>query len=221
MEFLTRRYSPSTTYFYTLMAVIPNVLTLGVLIYTLCIFVSTALGFNQTPFDLGFATLNGFQLTLLVTGLVMTFYTMLGGLWAVMVTDALQFLILFLITLIVLPVVYVYLGEGNVVAGVTRLVREAPEGYFGLSVEGQPALFWAAYFINVVLGYNVNWHIAQRYYSVPDERDTKKMALWCAVFSLVLPLMWITPVMASRVLFPDLASMCRYGAAVSIHRWSS
>ena len=207
MEFLTRRYSPSTTYFYTLMAVIPNVLTLGVLIYTLCIFVSTALGFNQTTFDLGFATLNGFQLTLLTTGLVMTFYTMLGGLWAVMVTDALQFLILFLITLIVLPVVYVYLGEGNVVAGVTRLVREAPEGYFGLSVEGQPALFWAAYFINVVLGYNVNWHIAQRYYSVPDERDTRKMALWCAVFSLVLPLMWITPVMGSRVLFPDLAAM--------------
>ena len=207
MEFLTRRYSPSTTYFYTLLAVIPNVLTLGVWIYTLCIFVSTALGFNQTTFDLGFATLNGFQLTLLATGLVMTIYTMLGGLWAVMVTDALQFLILFLITLIVLPVVYVFLGDGNVAAGVTRLVRDAPEGYFGLSVEGQPGLFWAAYFINIVLGYNVNWHIAQRYYSVPDERDTKKMALWCAVFSLVLPLMWITPVMASRVLFPDLASM--------------
>jgi Na+/proline symporter len=53
----------------------------------------------------------------------------------------------------------------------------------------------------------VNWHIAQRYYSVPDERDTKKMALWCAVLSLLLPLMWITPVMASRVLFPDLAGM--------------
>ena len=207
MEFLTRRFSPSTTYFYTLLAVIPNVLTLGVWIYTLCIFVSTALGFNQTTFDLGFATLNGFQLMLLATGLVMTIYTMLGGLWAVMVTDALQFLMLFLITLIVLPVVYLFLGDGNAIEGVTRLMREAPEGYFGLSVEGQPGLFWAAYFINIVLGYNVNWHIAQRYYSVPDERDTKKMALWCAVFSLVLPLMWITPVMASRVLFPDLASM--------------
>ncbi len=207
MEFLTRRYSPSTTYFYTLLAVLPNVLTLGVWIYTLCIFVSTALGINQTPFDLGVVTVDGFQLTLLVTGIVMTFYTMLGGLWAVMVTDALQFLILFLITLIMLPVAYFFLGDGNPVEGVSRLVRDAPEGYFSLTVEGQPALFWAAYFINVVLGYNVNWHIAQRYYSVPDERDTRKMALWCAVFSLVLPLMWITPVMGSRVLFPDLAAM--------------
>lgn len=207
MAFLTRRYSPSTTYFYTLLAVLPNVLTLGVWIYTLCIFVSTALGFNQTVFDLGVAQLNGFQLTLLTTGLVMTFYTMLGGLWAVMVTDALQFLILFLITLVILPVAYIFLGDGNLLDGATRLVRDAPEGYFSLTASDQPALFWAAYFINIVLGYNVNWHIAQRYYSVPDERDTRKMALWCAVFSLVLPLMWITPVMASRVLFPDLASM--------------
>ena len=102
---------------------------------------------------------------------------------------------------------YFFLGDGNVVEGVQRLAREAPEGYFGLSVEGQTSLFWVAYLVNVTLGYNVNWHIAQRYYSVPDERDTRKMALWCAVFSLVLPLMWITPVMASRVLFPDLAAM--------------
>jgi len=207
MEFLTRRFSPSTTYFYTVLAVIPNVLTLGVWIYTLCIFLSTALGFGRTAFDLGVVTVNGFQLTLLVTGLVMTIYTMLGGLWAVMVTDALQFLILFLITLIVLPVAYFFLGDGHPLAGVSRLLHDAPEGYFSVSVEGQPTLFWVAYFINTLLGYNVNWHIAQRYYSVPDERDTPKMAVWCAVFSLVLPLMWITPVMASRVLFPDLASM--------------
>jgi Na+/proline symporter len=58
-----------------------------------------------------------------------------------------------------------------------------------------------------VLGYNVNWHIAQRYYSVPDERDTQKMALWCAGLSLLLPLMWILPVLASRVLYPDLGAM--------------
>ena len=207
MQFLHRRYSPGTTYFYTLLSVVPNVLMLGISIYILCIFISTALGFGQEVLDLGFTTLNGFQATLLLTGAVIVVYTMLGGLWAVMVTDALQFLVLFLVTLIVLPAAYLFLGDGDVVDGMQRLAREAPEGYFGFSVEGQSGLFWIAYFINIVLGYNVNWHIAQRYYSVPDERDTRKMALWCAVFSLVLPLMWITPVMASRVLFPDLASM--------------
>ena len=70
-------------------------LILGIWIYILCIFISTALGFGQTSFSLGFATLNGFQLSLLVTGTVMVLYTMVGGLWAVMVTDALQFVILY------------------------------------------------------------------------------------------------------------------------------
>lgn len=207
MQFLHRRYSPGTTYFYTLLSVVPNVLMLGISIYTLCIFIASALGFGDRVFALGGIELEGFQLILVVTGAVIAFYTLVGGLWAVIVTDALQFLILFLVTLIILPAAYVFLGDGSLVGGVARLVREAPEGYFGLSVEGQTPLFWTAYLVNIVLGYNVNWHIAQRYYSVPDERDTRKMALWCAGFSLVLPLMWIAPVMAARVLFPDLSAM--------------
>ncbi|HMB93973.1 MAG TPA: hypothetical protein VKP65_24195, partial [Rhodothermales bacterium] len=207
MEFLGRRYSPGTTYFYTILSVIPNVLILGIMIYTLCIFVSSALGFSSLDFMIAGQAVTGFQLTLLVTGVVMVFYTMLGGLWAVMVTDALQFVILFLITLVMLPVAYYFLGDGSITGGVTRLVTEAPEGYFDFALKDQPTIFWLAYFTNIVLGYNVNWHIAQRYYSVPDERDTKKMAAWCAALGIILPLMWITPVMASKVLFPDLASM--------------
>ena len=207
MEFLSRRYSAGTTYFYTLLSVVPNVLVLGIYIYTLCVFIATALGFHDATFDAGFATLTGLQASMLVTGLVLVAYTLLGGLWAVMVTDALQFVILFLASLIVLPASYLFLGDGSIGEGVTRLIREAPDGFLGFGLQDRPALFWVAYFVGTVLGYNVNWHIAQRYYSVPDERDTKKMALWCAGLSLALPLMWILPVMASRVLYPDLAAM--------------
>ena len=207
MEFLSRRYSAGTTYFYTVLSVLPNVLILGVMVYTLCIFLSTALGFSQLAVDVGGINVTGFQLTLLMTGLVIVFYTLIGGLWAVIVTDALQFVILFLVTLVMLPAVYMYMGEGSAVEGFARMVREAPEGFFDFSIKDQPGLFWLAYIINIVLGYNVNWHIAQRYYSVPDERDTKKMAAWCAGLSVVLPLMWVLPVMGSRILFPEIATM--------------
>jgi SSS family solute:Na+ symporter len=207
MQFLNRRFSAGTTYFYTLLSVIPNVLILGTMIYTLCIFVSTALGFNARTFDLGFAEVNGFELSLLVIGCVIVFYTMMGGLWAVMVTDALQFLILLLVTLIMLPLAYYILGDGNIVDGVGRLIRDAPEGYFTVNLADQPPVFWLAYTTNIMLGYNVNWHIAQRYYSVPDERDTRKMALWCSALGIILPLMWILPVMTTTILFPNLESM--------------
>jgi len=207
MQFLKRRYSPGTTYFYTILSVIPNVLIIGIMIYMLSIFVSTALGFNQQMFDIGIATVNGFQLVLIVTGTVIAAYTTVGGLWAVMVTDALQFVILFLISLIVLPVALHYLGDGSILNGISRMSTEAPDGYWSLSLTDQPVSFWLAYFVNLMLGYNVNWHIAQRYYSVPDERDTRKMAMWCAWMSIVLPLLWIIPVMTTPILFPDLASM--------------
>ncbi|MCB0720464.1 MAG: hypothetical protein KDD65_18600, partial [Bacteroidetes bacterium] len=207
MQFLTRRYSPGTTYFYTLFSVVPNVMVLGISIYTLCIFVSTAFGFHNTIVDWGFGEMNGLQASMLVTGAVIVSYTLFGGIWAVMVTDSLQFIVLFLASIIILPVAYLFLGDGSITHGISRLVTEAPEGFLGIGLKDRPTLFWVAYGINIILGYNVNWHIAQRYYSVPDERDTKKMALWCAALSLVLPLMWILPVLASRVLYPDLASM--------------
>ncbi|MDX1548909.1 MAG: hypothetical protein R3247_18055, partial [Rhodothermales bacterium] len=204
MQFLARRFSPSTTYFYTLLAVVPNVLILGILVYTLCIFVASALGFGAGTVAVGPFALSGFQLTLVATGLVMIAYTLLGGLWAVMVTDALQFVILLVVSLLVLPVALAFLGDGSLGAGAGRLVREAPPGYFSFTIADQPPAFWLAYFVNIVLGYNVNWHVAQRYYSVPDERGTRRMAAWCAGLSLALPLLWVLPVMAARVLFPDL-----------------
>ncbi|MEM1269570.1 MAG: hypothetical protein AAGI08_05925 [Bacteroidota bacterium] len=207
MQFLNRRYSASTTYFYTLLAVVPNVLILGIMIYTLCIFISTALGFNDLSFAVAGLTLTGFQVTLLVTGAVMVFYTMVGGLWAVVVSDSLQFVILLIFTVIMLPVAFAYLGEGDPWAGFERLANEAPAGYFDVSISDQVPIFWVAYFFNLILGYNVNWHIAQRYYSVPSERDTRKMALWCAGLSVILPLMWITPVMTVPLIYPDIAAV--------------
>ena len=207
MQFLQRRYSPSTTYVYSLLAIIPNVLTLGIWLYMLCIFVSSALGFQDVTVSLGGQSFSGFQMTVLVTGAVLVTYSVLGGLWAVMVTDAVQFIILLVISLVLFPAAFAFLGDGSFSAGVSRLFQEAPEGYFSINLADQPPVFWIAYLLNVVMGYNVNWHIAQRYYSVGDERDTRKMALWCAVLGLVLPMLWILPVLTTPILFPDMAAL--------------
>jgi SSS family solute:Na+ symporter len=207
MQFLQRRYSPSTTYVYSLLAIIPNVLTLGIWLYMLCIFVSSALGFQDLTVSLGGQSFSGFQMTVLVTGAVLVTYSVLGGLWAVMVTDAVQFIILLVISLVLFPAAFAFLGDGSFSAGVSRLFQEAPEGYFSINLADQPPVFWIAYLLNVVMGYNVNWHIAQRYYSVGDERDTRKMALWCAILGLVLPMLWILPVLTTPILFPDMAAL--------------
>ena len=204
LQFLTRRFSQGTTYIYTVLAVVPNTLVLGIMIYTLCIFSSTAMGISENTYDLGLFSCNGFQLTILVTGLVIVAYTTLGGLWAVMVTDAVQFLVVLLITVIMTPLAFAHLGGGNPIAGIGQLFANAPEGYFAINLEGKPFLFWPTWFIYIIFGYNVNWHIAQRYYSISDERDTRKMAVWCGVLSFVLPMLWILPILTTPILFPNI-----------------
>lgn len=209
LQFLTRRYSPSTTYFYSVTAIVPQIVGIGQGLYILCIFVSTALGFGGQTFAFAGFELSGLQLSILCVGVVMVLYTVIGGLWAAVLSDAVQSIIIVVMTVIIFPVSFRYLGQGGgIFAGFDRLLREVPTDYL-TTLQGTSGSFWflLGYFINCLLGYNVAWHLAQRYYSVPDERGARKMALLCAGLSFFAPMLWILPVMASRVIFPDLAAL--------------
>ena len=208
LEFLTRRYSPSTTYFYTVTAIVPQIIGIGMGLYILCIFVSTALGFSREAHVLLGVSFSGLELTMITVGVVMIIYTVIGGLWAAVLSDAVQGVIILVTSVIIFPVTFRYLGNGGGIgAGLANMVRDVPPEL--LSVQGQAAQPWFlfSYGINALLGYNVAWWQVQRYQSVPDEKGARKMALLCAVLSIVGPLLWIIPVMGARVIFPDLAAM--------------
>jgi len=151
--------------------------------------------------------ISGFQLTMVIVGLVMIVYTAFGGFWAAIISDVIEFLVTLIMTLAVFPLALLFLGDGNLLVGAQRLVSGSPEGYFSLIKTDHSLFFFAAYFVNVFMGYNVGWQIAQRYYSVPDERDTRKMAVLCSLLSLFAPLLWIFPVMISRQVFPHIAEL--------------
>jgi Na+/proline symporter len=209
LQFLTRRYSPSTTYFYSVTAIIPQIVGIGQGLYILCIFVSTALGFGNLTYQILGFELSGIQLSILIVGIVMVIYTVVGGLWAAVLSDAVQSIIIVVMTVIIFPVSYRYLGGGNgIIAGFKRMVAEVPADYL-TSLQGTSGNIWflVAFLISNLLGYNVAWHLAQRYYSVPDERGARKMALLCAGLSFFGPLLWILPVMAARVIFPDIHAL--------------
>jgi len=208
MEFLTRRFSQGTTYYYTLLSIVPSIMGLGLMIYILCIFVASAMGIMSTTVNLGFMTLSGLEVSMIATGLVMLIYTSAGGLWAVVITDSLQFFIILVVSFLVFPLTFIALGDSwNLIHGFQRLIAEAPPGYLSLADVFKNPLFYVAYMISTFIGYNASWHIGQRYYSVPTEHDARKMALLCAGLSLVLPFLWIAPTLAARVMFPDMAAL--------------
>ena len=206
LEFLTRRYSGSTTYFFTVCSIPIQVVGLAQGLYILAIFVSAAVGLDTETFRLFGLELSGLQMTMLVVGIVMIVYSVIGGLWGAVLSDAVQGVVILVVSILILPISLHYLGSdgGGMFAGFRRLLNDLPTEY--LTPHGDPTnpLFLGSYIFSMILGYNVAWHLVQRYNSVPTERDAKKMAMLCAWLSLLGPLLWILPVMASKLIFPQI-----------------
>lgn len=208
LEFLTKRYSPSTTYFYTVTAILPQIVGIAQGLYILCIFVSAALGFDRQTFGVVGFQMTGLQLTMLVVGLVMILYSVVGGLWAAVLSDAIQGVIILVMSVIIFPISMSYLGGSHgFFGGLKRIVTELPHDYVVPTGEPVDPWFLSSYIVAVMLGYNVAWHFAQRYNSVPSERDAKKMAMLGAWLSVLGPLMWVIPVMGARLIFPDMHAL--------------
>ncbi len=156
-------------------------------LFALAIFISTALHLN-------------IQTVIWVSGLVIVAYTLLGGLWAVSVNDVVQFLVLLPICLLLVPLALMAVG------GVDGLVAAAPQNYFQVPTEGLPGHYMLAYFVLLILGQNTN-PIAQRYFSVRNEKDAKKVSLMCTLLFIVGIFIWAVPPMAARILYPDLSQV--------------
>ena len=65
-------------------------------------------------------------------------------------------------------------------------------------------LYVACWTFMVSFGYNTS-AMAQRYFSVDDERSAKKVALLCFALFVLGAFIWFVPPLAMRVLYPDLA----------------
>jgi Na+/proline symporter len=52
-----------------------------------------------------------------------------------------------------------------------------------------------------------NWMAAQRYYSVKDEKDAKRVGLTCSILFLTVPILFGIPPLAAKLLWPDLSQI--------------
>lgn len=185
VEFLEARYSPAIRQVLAWSGVPLRIIDDGLKIYATGIFVSFGLGYDL-------------RWSIVGSGLVMLLYTFMGGLWAVLVTDYVQFIVLTLGVIILLPLVFSRLeGLGSLGAG-------APADF--LSPVGGPItpLYVLAFYLLVMLSYNGNWAYAQRFYSVRNEREAKKAGALAVVLMVVGPPLFILPAVAARTLMPEL-----------------
>jgi SSS family solute:Na+ symporter len=143
------------------------------------------------------------QIAILVCGAVMIAYTFLGGLWALVVTDYVQFLMKAIAILLLFPLAIRSAG------GWDRAVSNLPAGFFRPVGEPYGWLYVAGFTGLIIISYNASWSLAQKYYSVADEREASKAAYCAAALNLVGAPLMILPAIIGRNLLPDLIAQNR------------
>lgn len=191
IQAVRQRYGKQNEQFFTWISIPTNLLYAGIWLNGLAVFLSAVFGFPL-------------QWTIIITGLVVVFYSTAGGSWAVVTSDFLQTLLLMMIAVIT--------------------------AFYSLSAVGGPAeLIQDFQTKSLILGNNYNYPLliigwivfiffkqfvstnnimeASRYLNAKDSHNASKAALMASVLMLFGPVIWFIPPMAAQVLYPDLSQV--------------
>lgn len=187
-EFIRERLGLSVQKTYIFIFTLVSVFIKGSVLYPVAKLVSASLDLPLVPCTIGL-------------GLFMIAYTAVGGLWAVMVTDILQFVVLSAAVFILLPLSF------NKVGGWEGFTNNIPDDFFNL-LNGEYTLgFVAAFVIYHICYIGGNWTMVQRYTSVDSEKSAKKVAFLFAGLYLISPVIWMFPPMIYKAINPALTGL--------------
>lgn len=151
----------------------------------------------------------GFPLnsTIIVIGLVVVFYSTLGGRWAVMATDFVQGVIMLVITLLVAILAIQHIGGISAFFSYFTDPRFA-EDYRLLKEPGQFSndrftLKWVVVIFFMTLYSQVSLVTASRYLAVKDGKEARKASLLAFVLMALGTAIWFIPPMVARFMYGD------------------
>lgn len=193
IQFLEERFSFGVRQLYVWGRIPFGVLMAAQAIYSVSVLAHDQIGAGYT-----------LNMVIAIMTAIVVIYTVLGGLWAVLTTDVLQFFVVTLVTLLSLPLA---LSE---VGGLGMFMEKAPAGFFQLAqhasdyVEPHHVNFTWGYFFGWVLFQifcvGAWWEIIQRFQSCRSEKDARRSGWVVVVFYTIMPIFWLGPLMVYRVI---------------------
>ena len=192
-EYLGRRFGRAAKQYYSYMVLLYSLVSTAAVLYAVGKIVYVA-----TPFSL--------EACITVIGITIIIYTTGGGLWGVLATDVVQFVILSAAVIIIIPL------SLSTVGGMTNFLQKAPARFFEPVNKEYGIGFMISFFIYQVVYIAGNWSYVQRYTSVSTTRNAKKVAYLFTALYLVAPVIWMLPPMIYRVINPGLQGMEAEGA---------
>jgi len=196
-EFIKARLGSNVQKIYIYIFTIVSLFIKGSVLYSVSKLVSASLDYPLIPVTI-------------ILGILMISYTAVGGLWAVMVTDILQFVVLTAAVLIILPLVF------NEVGGISNFLSQAPDGFFNLTNGEYTWGFIFAFAIYHIFYIGGNWTFVQRYTSVDTPQSASKVAYLFAALYILSPILWMLPPMTYQTIHPGLSGIDAENAYIMV-----
>lgn len=196
-EFIRLRLGDKVQQFYTYLILLLSLAYTGAFLYPVAKIVNVSTGFSINA-------------CVILLGILILVYTAVGGLWAVIITDVLQFVILTAAVLIVVPLAIKHAG------GLEAFTTKAPADFFDL-INGEYTLgFLFAFAIYNTIYIGGSWAYVQRYTSVPSAKAARKVGYLFGALYLISPIIWMLPPMLYRIMNPELTGLEDEGAYLLI-----
>ena len=199
-EFLGKRYSTAIQVIEGVIWLLYLTSMLAVMLWTSAVFLGAQLGWSTT-------------FSIWVTVVFVGIYTVSGGLAAVVMTDALQMVVMFVGTAALLAICLWNAGGWSPMVEAVLAVGEETKNHFSLMLphdEATPYPWTGIVFgLGLVMstGYFVgNQAVIQRVLGARSEWDAKAAMLFGGLLKLFIPILIMLPGLAARASYPDLES---------------
>jgi SSS family transporter len=142
------------------------------------------------------------ETTIIATGLIVLFISVIGGAWGVVASDFVQMVVIMAVTVVCAVAALVKIG------GPSNLIEQFPAESIMGSGMNYPLLFisWFIFmFVKQLQNIN-NMQDSYRFLTAKDSVNARKAALLAFVLMLVGPAIWFLPPWVTAVIYPDAAT---------------
>lgn len=138
---------------------------------------------------------------IIICASVVLFYTYIGGMWSVAITDTVQTVVIIIGMLVLMFELVSQIG------GWKQMVAQTPEGFFRFTPKENTIPSWVAYFgawITIGWGSIPQQDVFQRTLSAKSEKVAVNSAYWSALMYLSIASMPLVIALCGTLLYPDI-----------------
>lgn len=185
-EYVHLRFGSAGLNFFTWTMLFKRIMGVSVSLYALGVLLTatSANGLAIIPVSV--------ESAIVIFGIIVVLYTMQGGLWAVLMTDVLQFIVLTVVVFIVAVLMTSDVGS------VENFLSKTPDGFMRPTAGKYTWFFLLGWTTINFFSFGAEWAFVQRFIAVKSPQDARKSTYLFGLMYLVTPLFWMLPPLLYR-----------------------